>query len=92
MTLPPLVLQMLAENCLKHNIISREKPLRIEVKAENETITVTNNLQRKTGVTSTGQGLRNVSERYKFFTSRQVVVTESENSFKVTVPILQVEL
>jgi sensor histidine kinase YesM len=89
---PPLVLQMLVENCLKHNIISRENPLNIEISALKESITVTNNLQKKNGVDSTGQGLKNIIGRYHFFTARKVEIIETDDSFKVIIPLLQVEL
>jgi sensor histidine kinase YesM len=88
-TVPPLVLQMLVENCLKHNIISREKPLRVEITADNEAITVQNNVQRKTGVTSTGQGLNNIIGRYAFFTPAKIEVTENDEIFRVKIPLLQ---
>jgi hypothetical protein len=89
---PPLSLQMLVENCLKHNIISIEKPLEIEIMASNESIMVTNNLQKKEGVQSSGQGLKNISGRYRFFTSRKVEIFESDQIFKVVIPLLQIEL
>ena len=89
---PPLALQMLVENCLKHNIISRDKHLKIAVVADKESITVTNNLQRKTGVQSSGQGLKNLTGRYKFFTTRNIDITETDQFYKVTLPLLQVEL
>jgi sensor histidine kinase YesM len=90
--LPPLVLQMLVENCLKHNIISKENPLRVNIIAEKDAITVVNNLQIKTGVDSTGQGLKNIAGRYRFFTSRKVEIIETRDTFKVIIPLLEVEL
>ena len=89
---PPLVLQMLVENCLKHNIISKENPLMIEIIAEKNTLAVINNLQIKTGVNSTGQGLKNIEGRYRFFTSRKIEIIETRDSFKVIIPLLEVEL
>ena len=89
---PPLALQMLLENCLKHNIISREKPLLVKIMAEKESITVINNLQRKPEVSSSGQGLKNITGRYRFFTTRNVEISESDGLFKVTIPLLLVEL
>lgn len=90
--LPALVLQILVENCIKHNIISADKPLNIKVTEENEFIVVTNNLQKKQVSESTGQGLKNISERYKLFTTRKVEKTETDDQFIVKVPLLQVEL
>ncbi len=90
--LPPLVLQMLVENAIKHNIISKEKPLKIEITASGDSISVINNLQKKSGVDSTGQGLVNITGRYRFFTTRKVEINETNESFSVIIPLLQVEL
>jgi hypothetical protein len=90
--IPPLVLQMLVENSIKHNIISRDKPLKITIYSGNGSITVENNLQRKSGVRSTGQGLRNIRERYAFFTTENIKITENSSSYKVSVPLLKAEL
>jgi LytS/YehU family sensor histidine kinase len=90
--LPPLVLQMLVENCIKHNVISKEKPLDVSVQARNNSIIVENTLQKKKEVTSTGQGLRNIAERYKLFTTREVKTEETRRLFRVTIPLLKVEL
>ena len=90
--IPPLVLQMLVENSIKHNVISKDKPLIVTVRAEGDSIYVGNNLQRKPGVSSTGQGLKNISERYKLFTTREIRITETSSIFKVGIPLLTVEL
>lgn len=90
--MPPLVLQMLVENSIKHNIISQDKPLKVSVRAENETLLVENSLQKKSGVSSTGQGLRNITERYRLFTTREVEITETSTIFKVAIPLLTIEL
>jgi LytS/YehU family sensor histidine kinase len=83
---------MLVENCLKHNIISRENPLIVDIVAEKNIITVTNNLQIKQGVDSTGQGLKNIAGRYRFFTSREIEIIKTHDLFKVIIPLLEVEL
>ena len=90
--IPPLVLQMLVENSIKHNIMSRDKPLKVTVRADNESIVVNNNLQKKTGISSTGQGLRNIAERYRLFTTRKVEITETSSIFRVAIPLLTIEL
>ena len=90
--IPPLTLQTLVENCIKHNVISREKPLRIDIRADNESLSVINNLQKKLVADSTGQGLNNIRGRYSFFTTKEIKVEEREGYFKVTVPWLNAEL
>jgi two-component system, LytTR family, sensor kinase len=89
---PPLVLQMLVENCLKHNIISKENPLKVEITASKDSMSVKNNLQKKAGVDSTGQGLKNIMGRYRFFTSQEIEIIETKDTFTVVVPLLQIEL
>ena len=90
--IPPRVLQMLVENSIKHNIISRDKPLKVSVRAGDESLVVENNLQKKSGISSTGQGLRNITERYRHFTTREVEITETSAIFKVAIPLLTLEL
>jgi len=87
--LPPLVLQMLVENCLKHNILARNKPLHIQIYSQDEYIIVKNNLNLKFGVDSTGQGLKNITERFRYFTSNDVKVNENDTCFKVAVPLIK---
>ncbi len=92
LSLPPLVLQMLVENCIKHNIISKDKPLEIHVFVENNTIVVKNNIQQKIKVESTGQGLKNIVARFRFFTHRDVKISQTNGFFTVEVPLLTVEI
>ncbi len=91
-SIPPLTLQMLVENCIKHNVISTEKHLKIHICTNNEGITVTNALQLKTGKSTTGQGLKNISERYRYFSSHEVKIKQTNHTFAVTVPLLLIDL
>lgn len=91
-SLPPLVLQMLVENCIKHNVISKSKPLTVKVFANNGNIIVENNLQKKNAEVSTKQGLRNITDRLAFFTNKEVVIQEKTDMFRVSIPLLTVEL
>lgn len=87
----PLTLQMLAENALKHNEMSKEHPLRLDVFAENDYIVVRNNLQPKTILPdSTGTGLGNIRARYALLADKEVLVTDHDGFFTVKVPILHV--
>ncbi|HNL39874.1 MAG TPA: sensor histidine kinase [Saprospiraceae bacterium] len=88
----PLSLQMLFENAIKHNVISTEKPLIIEVFAENGRLVVRNNLQRKNQVMdSTGVGLDNIRSRYRILTDRSVEVIVSREYFTVLLPVIDLE-
>jgi len=85
----PLSLQILFENAIKHNIISRKKPLLIEVLVNEGKLVILNNLQRKEQVMdSTKVGLENIKTRYHFFTAETVEVKENEQYFAVAIPLL----
>jgi two-component system, LytTR family, sensor kinase len=85
----PLSLQILMENAIKHNIVSSEKPLKIDVFAENGKLVVSNNLQKKNQVNeSTGIGLDNIRNRYKLLGNGQVTVTEHDGNFTVSIPLI----
>jgi two-component system LytT family sensor kinase len=85
----PLTLQMLFENAIKHNVLSTEKPLTIEVFAQNDRLVVRNNLQKKNQVLdSTGVGLENIRARYRMLTDREVDVIVSREYFTVLLPTI----
>jgi two-component system, LytTR family, sensor kinase len=85
----PLTLQMLLENAIKHNIISSEKPLKIDIFGENGHIVVRNNLQKKNQVMdSTGVGLDNIRARYQMLTDKEVKISASDKEYKVIVPFI----
>jgi two-component system LytT family sensor kinase len=85
----PLSFQMLFENAIKHNVISVDKPLTIEVFAENGHLIVRNNLQKKNQVMdSTGVGLNNIRDRYRMLTHQEVEVITSQQYFTVALPII----
>lgn len=85
----PLSLQLLLENCIKHNVVSEAKPLHIKISIENNQLVVSNNLQKKEVLSDRkGVGLQNIVNRYGILTNRKVLVEESEKEFKVLLPIL----
>ena len=86
----PLSLQILMENAIKHNIVSSDKPLKVEVFAQDGKLLVSNNLQKKNQVNeSTGIGLDNIRNRYKLLGNEQVEVTENDSSFTVAIPLME---
>jgi sensor histidine kinase YesM len=86
----PLSLQMLVENAIKHNIISKEYPLTINISTKDTSyLAITNNLKKKPALNSNNLGLENIRSRYKFFTSNPVLVTENEHEFRVEMPLIE---
>ncbi|MFC2138627.1 sensor histidine kinase [Bacteroidota bacterium] len=89
----PLSLQMLIENAIKHNIISKDKPLKINLYINSEKfIIIENNLQKKFDEPSTKLGLANITERYKFLSAKDVKISESSGKFTVALPLVIIDL
>lgn len=88
--IPPISLQVLAENAVKHNEFSDASPLVFSVKFADETIVVQNNLKRKTIRRGSSKiGLNNLNERYKLTTNKPIRLEETETLFTVTLPLLK---
>lgn len=87
--LPPLCLQQLVENAIKHNIVGKEHPLSIQVYNDENNLFVINNLQKRDEpLTSTGVGLKNLSERYFRFANVKPEFGEKDNYFVAKTPLL----
>ena len=86
--IPTLALQMLVDNCIKHNTISENKPLTIKIFDDGKSITVENNLQLKLSVESTGQGLKNIEGRYRFIANEPIKIVSDDKHFSVTIPLI----
>lgn len=85
----PLCLQLLLENCIKHNFATYSKPLVIKIFSENDTLCIENNLQVREQIKeSSGIGLANIVQRYALLTRRHVFIEKSEDYFKVKLPVL----
>ncbi len=87
----PLSLQLLFENAIKHNIISREKPLSISLKIEaGKRLVIRNTLQlRSNPEPGTKTGLANIKNRYEYFSDQPVLVEQTEQEFIVSLPLIQ---
>jgi two-component system LytT family sensor kinase len=85
----PLSLQLLLENCIKHNFATSTKPLHIKIYSENGNLFIENNLQqREQAKESAGIGLANIVQRYSLLTKQNVFIEKSSVFFKVKIPIL----
>ncbi len=86
----PLTIQMLVENAIKHNVISKAHPLHIEVYVENDkSIVVKNNLQNKKVLEkSTKTGLTNIKNRYKYFGNREIDIITTAQNYLVAIPLI----
>ena len=85
----PMSLQLLLENAIKHNVVSRAKPLIINVDASDDFIVVKNKIQRKsTQLPSTKMGLKNIEKRYALISDRTIKIVNDNQQFSVTLPLL----
>jgi two-component system LytT family sensor kinase len=89
----PISLQLLVENAFKHNIATRERPLKIVIELHefNESVSVSNNFNPITKIESPSKlGLNNLSERNKLITGREIEIVQSDGEFRVNVPLRKI--
>lgn len=88
--IPALTLQLLAENALKHNNTSSDKPLTINIKSEQSSLVISNNINKQEITPrSSGNGLKNIRQRIKLFTGADIQVIQNVIEFKVIIPFKQ---
>lgn len=89
--IPPLTLQMLVENAVKHNMILRESPLKILIMTTNSgRLIVSNNLQRKDRMVASNRvGLANIANKYRLMKKEEISVRDDGREFAVVVPLIQ---
>lgn len=88
--LPPLTLQLLMENAIKHNVVSKEAILRITVALQEGCLVVQNNINKKMSKEKgTGMGLQNIKSRYALLHPKPVEIHDDGNDFMVKLPILK---
>jgi ligand-binding sensor domain-containing protein len=89
--IPPLTLQLLMENAIKHNAVSKETPLTISLFIDDsEMLVMQNNINVKIGKsTSSGLGLQNITSRFKLLTDAEVEVLNDGKNFIVRIPLIK---
>lgn len=88
--LPPLTLQLLVENAVKHNVVSLRKSLRIKIYTDAlGQLVVENNVQTKTtSVRSNKLGLNNIFAKYQLLNQPPVIVNHTDAIFQVILPLI----
>ncbi len=88
--LPPLTLQLLMENAIKHNVVSKEALLKVDIHIENVCLIVQNNINKKLNKEKgTGMGLENIKNRYALLHETPVQIDDNGKDFIVRLPILK---
>lgn len=90
--IPPISLQILAENAIKHNEFNDSNPLVIDTMIRENVLIFHNNLRKKElRKPSSGIGLKNLNERYLLTTNNFITITEMKYDFTVSLPVLKIE-
>lgn len=85
----PLALQLLVENAIKHNVVSKSRPLVISITANEESITIRNNVNPKISKEKgEGLGMVNISNRYSLLTNKNIYYGMSDKEYVVNLPLL----
>lgn len=89
-SLPPLTLQLLVENIIKHNVVSRNHPITISVYSEdnNRLLCIKNPVRQTKKVISSKKGLKNLAMRYELLSQQQIQIISNPDYFTVKVPLL----
>ncbi len=89
MKIPPLTLQMLVENAVKHNVMDHENSLEVKIYSNDKTLTVTNNITRSPNRVSSFQiGLSNIKARYEMLQRKGISIVK-DTHFTVTIPVIE---
>lgn len=85
--IPPLSLQVLLENAVKHNSISGETPLHVSVESRNGCVLVRNNVTGKKATAGHGTGLANLNKRFSMIMGSEIAIQMDDSRFAVTLPL-----
>lgn len=87
--IPPISMQVLLENAVKHNSFSDADPLVINLIKNDDSIFISNKIKYKQARVSSGIGLKNLNERYKLTTGKEISVSDTNNIFGVKLPLVE---
>jgi LytS/YehU family sensor histidine kinase len=88
--LPPLAIQTLLENAIKHNEISKRHPLTLTIETKSDqTLIIKNMIQvRNSPEYSSNVGLSNLAKQYMFLAGKEILISRKNNEFLVEIPLL----
>lgn len=88
--IPPISLQILLENAVKHNNIDEKNPLHIDLELMDSRIIVSNRIKlKKRKIQSPQTGLKSLNERYKLITQKEIKINTNDDLFSVSLPLLK---
>ncbi len=88
--IPPISMQALVENAIKHNEFTDNNPLTINVSVSSNYVVIKNPIQPKNYAQPTSRiGLNNLDNRYKLITKRNIIIENNFKFFTVKLPILK---
>ena len=87
---PPLAVQLLIENAVKHNEISKARPLNITIFQLGDLLEISNSInEKRSPADGGGMGLKNLMERYKIIADKDVLIDKKDQVFKVVIPLIK---
>lgn len=90
---PPLAVQLLIENAVKHNEISKTRPLEINIRQLGDLLEISNPInEKRTPADGAGMGLKNLVERYRIIAGKEVLIDRQDQVFKVVIPLIKLSL
>lgn len=87
----PLSLQMLVENVFKHNIITSSKKLDLSITLKENEVIICNSYHPKKDSSDSGMGLKNLNERIKYLTNKELTIDQSDTQFSIRLPLISIE-
>lgn len=85
---PPTSVFVAFENAVKHNEISEQKPLSVEMKISKDMLIITNTIQAKGNIQNSSKiGLKNLNERFLLVTESPINTSQTEDTFVVSLPL-----